>query len=234
MDIKWREASRQFVILRNILRQIQHDGASRILRLRNAPSSLTEERLCNDLDHITNLRFEKIVRLNGGRDLQINLNSVCAALFARTCLRSRAYYKVCKIEFGVDECSQALPDPSSGIGGIGGIGGGGGPSQRQRKKQQQQEHRQEQQLQQQQQQRRANRFDALLADDGGEEGGQDSDEETVSNSTFTLGADDDNDDDEDDDDDVTSVGGGSNWADTMSLAESTADGGADLGNYWGQ
>ena len=197
------------------MRQIQHDGASRILRLRNVPSSLTEERLCNDLDHITNLRFVKIARLNGGRDMQCNLNSVCAALFARTCLRSRAYYKVCKIEFGVDECSQALPDPSSSGSGSG-SGVGSGPSQRQ------------QRVQQQQPQRRANRFDALLADDGGEEGGQDSDEEAVSISTFTLDGDDEG---GDDDDDATSVCE-SNWADSMSLAESAADGGADLSNYW--
>lgn len=197
------------------MRQIQHDGASRILRLRNVPSSLTEERLCNDLDHITNLRFVKIVRLNGGRDMQCNLNSVCAALFARTCLRSRAYYKVCKIEFGLDECSQALPDPSSSSSSASNIGSG--PSQRQ-----------QQRVQQQQQQRRGNRFDALLADDGGEEGGQDSDEEAVSISTFTLDGDDDDDDDGgEDDDDATSVCE-SNWADSMSLAESAADGGLDL------
>ncbi|KAF8246270.1 hypothetical protein K440DRAFT_369831 [Wilcoxina mikolae CBS 423.85] len=165
VDIKWREASRQFVILRNVSRQIQHDGASRILRLRNVPSSLTEERLREDLDHIANLRVERIVRLNGGSDIQCNLNSVCAALFARTCLRSRANYKVCKIEFGVDECAKPLPDFKEYK----------PPRQK---------------TSPQQKQQRANRFDALFADDGGEENGDDSGDETVSVSTFTQDDDD--------------------------------------------
>jgi len=110
IDVKWREASRQFVILRNVRRQIENDGASRILYLHNAPSTLTEGRLREDLEHIANLRVEKITRHNAGKDIQCNLNSVCAALFARTCLKSRAYYKVCKIDFGVDECAKPLPD----------------------------------------------------------------------------------------------------------------------------
>jgi hypothetical protein len=166
VDIKWREASRQFVILRNVLRQIQHDGASRILKLRNVPPTLTEERLREDLDHIANLRVERIVRLNGGSDIQCNLNSVCAALFARTCLRSRANYKVCKIEFGVDECTKPLPDFKEYK----------PPRQK---------------ASPQQKQQRANRFDALFADDGGEENGDDSGDETVSISTFTQDDDDD-------------------------------------------
>lgn len=159
VDVKWRDQKRQFVILRNVLRQIHHDGASRILVLRNIPHTLTEERLREDLDHIANLRVEKMIRIDGGRGIQCNLNSICAALFARTCLRSRAYYKVCKIEFGTDECAKPLPDI----------------------KEYHQQTRQKPNLPQ----RRGNRFDALFAEDGGEEHGLESDDDTGSISTFT-------------------------------------------------
>lgn len=42
--------------------------------------------------------------------MQVNLNSVCVACFARTCLKSRAYYKGTKVEFGPDECAKSLPE----------------------------------------------------------------------------------------------------------------------------
>ncbi|KAI5815576.1 hypothetical protein BZA77DRAFT_74341 [Pyronema omphalodes] len=109
VEIRYREPSRQFTILRNVLRQIQNDGASRVLRLRKVSPSITDQRLRDDLDHIANLRIEKLIRTSPS-EIICNLNSVCAALFARTCLRSRAAYKGCKIEFGIDDCAQPLPD----------------------------------------------------------------------------------------------------------------------------
>jgi hypothetical protein len=127
--------------------------------LSNVPHSLTEERLRGDLDHIANLRVERIIRIDGGSGLQCNLNSICAALFARTCLRSRAFYKVCKVEFGTDECSKPLPDPKTGDGKE--IRQKPGPPQQ-----------------------RGNRY-ALFAEDGGEEFGDDSDVDAGSVTTFT-------------------------------------------------
>lgn len=101
-----------------------------------------------------------------GSEIVCNLNSVCAALFARTCLRSRANYKGVAIEFAADECAKPLPDFK--------------------------ESRKEARKKPVQVSRGGNRFDALFADDGGEEGGDtDGDnDELVSVSTFTQDEDD--------------------------------------------
>ncbi|KAG0127693.1 hypothetical protein HOY82DRAFT_613093 [Tuber indicum] len=109
VNVEWREQARQFVVLPNILRQI-HSGATRNLHLKNIPPTLTEARLRDDLDHIANLSIEKIEFDKTRNSVQVNLNSVCVACFARTCLKSRAYYKGTKIEFGADECAKSLPD----------------------------------------------------------------------------------------------------------------------------
>lgn len=82
-------------------------GATRNLLLSKVPPTLTEERIREDLDHIHNLHVEKIVIQ--GVSIVVNLNSVCVALFARTCLMSRSSYKGVKIEFAVDECAGKLP-----------------------------------------------------------------------------------------------------------------------------
>ncbi|KAF8427873.1 hypothetical protein EV426DRAFT_529147 [Tirmania nivea] len=108
INVEWREPSRQFVILNNIMSAISR-GATRNLLLSKVPPSLTEERIREDLDHIHNLHVEKI-EMEGGSVL-VNLNSVCVALFARTCLMSRSSYKGVKIEFTADECAERLPTP---------------------------------------------------------------------------------------------------------------------------
>jgi len=84
-------------------------GATRNLLLSKVPPSLTEARIREDLDHIHNLHVEKIEMKRGS--ILVNLNSVCVALFARTCLMSRSSYKGIKIEFTVDECAERLPTP---------------------------------------------------------------------------------------------------------------------------
>ncbi|KAF8451312.1 hypothetical protein BGX38DRAFT_1269561 [Terfezia claveryi] len=108
IHVEWREPSRQFVILNNIMSAISR-GATRNLLLSKVPPSLTEARIREDLDHIHNLHVEKI-EMKGGSIL-VNLNSVCVALFARTCLMSRSSYKGIRIEFTVDECAERLPAP---------------------------------------------------------------------------------------------------------------------------
>jgi len=82
-------------------------GATRNLLLSKVPPTLTEAQIREDLDHIHNLHVEKI-EMKGGSIL-VNLNSVCVALFARTCLMSRSSYKGIKIEFAADECAGRLP-----------------------------------------------------------------------------------------------------------------------------
>lgn len=84
-------------------------GATRNLLLSKVPPTLTEARIRDDLDHIHNLHVEKIEMK--GSSILVNLNSVCVALFARTCLMSRSSYKGVKIEFAVDECAGKLPTP---------------------------------------------------------------------------------------------------------------------------
>jgi hypothetical protein len=105
---------------------------------------------------------EKITRYNAGKDIQCNLNSVCAALFARNCLKSRAYYKVCKIDFGVDECAKPLPDFK--------------------------EHRKTVSVRERWSSNHTNRFDALFNDDEteGDETESDDDSSTASATTYTL------------------------------------------------
>lgn len=138
-------------MLPNILRQI-HAGATRNLYLKNVPSTLTEERLRNDLDHIANLSVEKIVFEKAKNVVQVNLNSVCVACFARTCLKSRAYYKGTKIDFGIDDCARSLPDFKT--------------------------YRPKQRVKPKTERKISNRFDALAVDDGGEEGGDLFDDDT--------------------------------------------------------
>lgn len=82
-------------------------GATRNLLLQKIPPNLSEARIREDLDHIHNLHVEKVeIR---GSTAYVNLNSICVALFARTCLMSRSSYKGIKIEFAADDCSVSLP-----------------------------------------------------------------------------------------------------------------------------
>lgn len=99
----------------------------------------------NDLDHIANLSVEKIVFEKPKNAVQVNLNSVCVACFARTCLKSRAYYKGTKIDFGADDCAKSLPDFKA--------------------------YKPKQETKSKPERKISNRFDALAVDDGGEEDG---------------------------------------------------------------
>ena len=73
--------------------------------------NITDERLREDLDHIHNLVIISISFQKG--DAFISLNSIHNALFARTCMMSRATYKGMKIEWYPDECTQPLPKSQS-------------------------------------------------------------------------------------------------------------------------
>ena len=79
--------------------------------IRNIQPSITEDRLREDLDHIHNLIIIDITFRHG--DAYLELNSIHNALFARTCMMSRAMYKGMRIEWYPDECAQPLPKPLS-------------------------------------------------------------------------------------------------------------------------
>ena len=82
-------------------------GATRNLIIRNVKPSVTEERLREDLDHIHNLIIISILFIDG--DVYLSLNSIHNALFARTCMMSRAMYRGMKIDWYPDECALPLP-----------------------------------------------------------------------------------------------------------------------------
>ena len=82
-------------------------GATRNLILKGVHSDITDERIRDDLEHIHNLVVVGLTFNN--QDALVSLNSVHNALFARTCLMSRAKYKGLKIDFYPDECAQPLP-----------------------------------------------------------------------------------------------------------------------------
>ena len=83
-------------------------GATRNVIVRGIHPSITEERIREDLDHIHNLVVISISFKHG--DAYISLNSINNALFARTCMMSRAAYKGMKIEWYSDECSKPLQE----------------------------------------------------------------------------------------------------------------------------
>lgn len=59
------------------------------------------------MEHIHNLVIIDVVYR--GKSAYVSMNSIHNALFARTCMMSRAAYKGCKIEFVPDECEVPLP-----------------------------------------------------------------------------------------------------------------------------
>ena len=95
------------VFLKRMLISYLPSGATRNVIVRGIHPSITEERIREDLDHIHNLVVISISFKFG--DAYISLNSINNALFARTCMMSRATYKGMKIEWYSDECSQPLP-----------------------------------------------------------------------------------------------------------------------------
>lgn len=73
--------------------------------IRNTNSNITPALIREHLEHIHNLIVVNIKIDQMSRSIVICTNSVHNAMFARSCMRSRAAYKGMKIEFGVDECA---------------------------------------------------------------------------------------------------------------------------------
>ncbi|KAI4275417.1 MAG: hypothetical protein LQ337_003249 [Flavoplaca oasis] len=104
LSLDW--SDRQFYMPGHVASKIRI-GATRNLIIRNVKPSITEERLREDLDHIHNLIIISISFIDG--DVYLSLNSIHNALFARTCMMSRAMYRGMKIDWYPDECALPLP-----------------------------------------------------------------------------------------------------------------------------
>src|SRR5256885_2965209 len=84
-----------------------HAGATRNILIRGGASKFTKQQIREDLEHIHNLVVVDF-SVDAGNVL-ISLNSVNNALFARTCMMSRASYKGHRIEYYADDCAGPLP-----------------------------------------------------------------------------------------------------------------------------
>jgi hypothetical protein len=102
--VKW--ADHQFRIQHYIIDKMSQ-GATRNLLIRNAANNgLTEQRIRNDMEHISNLVI--IAVKWRGSDACVHTNSVGHAITARACMISRNAYKGC-VDFLADECDVPLP-----------------------------------------------------------------------------------------------------------------------------
>ena len=106
LEFSWSE--RQYTLSHHVARKIQ-GGASRNFLMRNVHPNITEEGIRDDLEHIHNLAVLDIKFTS--TDCLISVNSVNNALFAKTCMMSRAKYKGHRFDFYEDECAQPIPIP---------------------------------------------------------------------------------------------------------------------------
>jgi hypothetical protein len=85
VEIRWND--RQFILPGHVANKIAI-GATRNLVIQNRNPKHTEEMIRNDLEHIHNLI---VIRVGfGDQNIYISTNSVHNAMFARTCMMSRA------------------------------------------------------------------------------------------------------------------------------------------------
>ncbi|KAL8804824.1 MAG: hypothetical protein Q9182_002318 [Xanthomendoza sp. 2 TL-2023] len=104
--LSWEWSERQFYMPGHVASKIRI-GATRNLVIRSVKPDITEQRLREDLDHIHNLIIISISFVDG--DVFLSLNSIHNALFARTCMMSRAMYRGMRIDWYPDECALPLP-----------------------------------------------------------------------------------------------------------------------------
>ncbi|EAW13920.1 RNA-binding protein [Aspergillus clavatus NRRL 1] len=100
VEVLWND--RQFYLPHYVESKI-NNGASRNMVIYNVNKSITEPLIRRDLDHIHNLIVVDIKFKQG--NAYISTNSVHNALFARSCMMSRATYKGMRIGFFSDECA---------------------------------------------------------------------------------------------------------------------------------
>lgn len=85
IEIRW--SDRQFILAGHVANQVG-SGATRNLVIRNRNPNLTEDVIRDDLEHIHNLVVINVTFKRS--DAYISTNSVHNAMFARTCMMSRA------------------------------------------------------------------------------------------------------------------------------------------------
>ncbi|RDW89639.1 hypothetical protein BP6252_01671 [Coleophoma cylindrospora] len=106
VEVRW--SDRQFILPGHIAHKVSI-GATRNLVIRNSNPRHTEKMVRDDLEHIHNLVVIKVTFI--GQDMQISTNSIHNAMFARTCMMSRAVYKGLRIEWDNDDCAAPLARP---------------------------------------------------------------------------------------------------------------------------
>ncbi|KAI0141258.1 hypothetical protein GGR57DRAFT_487510 [Xylariaceae sp. FL1272] len=106
VSIEW--SDRQFTLVHHVAHKIAN-GTSRNMVIRRCSPKHTEESIRDDLEHIHNLAVISIEFR--GTSCHVKTNSVHNAIYARTCMQSRAKYKGSKIEWDKDECAQPLEVP---------------------------------------------------------------------------------------------------------------------------
>ncbi|KAI0389864.1 hypothetical protein F5Y17DRAFT_447144 [Xylariaceae sp. FL0594] len=99
--VKW--ADHHFILGKHVANKIG-GGATRNMIIRRCGAQHTEDSVREDLEHIHNLIVIKVEFVGG--NCHIKTNSVHNALFARTCMMSRAKYKGSRIDWDIDECDQ--------------------------------------------------------------------------------------------------------------------------------
>lgn len=112
LDFCWDQ--RQVPVPNHVINMLSN-GASRNIVIRRAKtkngraaqSSFSEQSIRDDLEHIDTLQVVSVTFKDG--DCYISTNSVRNAMYARTCMMSRAKYKGLRIEWYPDECARPLP-----------------------------------------------------------------------------------------------------------------------------
>ncbi|CEJ59187.1 hypothetical protein PMG11_07820 [Penicillium brasilianum] len=103
--VKW--APRGYIAPEYVYQQVRDGGVSRNLVIKKVNAQVTEATLRQELDHIHNLTIISIQFEDG--NAYISTSSAGGALYARTCLKSRALYKDMRIDFYEDECAESFP-----------------------------------------------------------------------------------------------------------------------------
>lgn len=99
-------SDRQFTLSNYVASQVA-GGATRNLLIRGVHLNLTEAQIREDMEHIHNLVIISVKFAQG--NAYISTNSVQKASYARNCMRSRMPYKLMRIEYYPDECTDPLP-----------------------------------------------------------------------------------------------------------------------------
>ncbi|KAF7556124.1 hypothetical protein G7Z17_g1574 [Cylindrodendrum hubeiense] len=102
-SVSW--GDRQFNLPGHVAHKISV-GATRNLVIRNCDPNNTEETIREDLEHIHNLVVIQVDFVRG--DCFIKTSSIHNAMFARTCMMSRAKYRGSRIQWAADECAEPL------------------------------------------------------------------------------------------------------------------------------